>query len=121
MFQAKYCRFHDDLLVHIRFCMDASPSEILKDLATQISTQQNMAVLVKNDEVVEAALQVVRQNDFNPCHTLSVSFNQDKRSQKFGTQHRFLSLLLQKLQNSHVFEGPDHAKNLSLNSQGMRT
>lgn len=101
--------------------MDASPSEILQDLATQISMQQITAVLVKNDEVVEAALQAVRQSDFNPCHTLSVSFNRDQLRQRVGTKRRFLRLLLQKLQNSSAFEGPDRAKNLALNSQGMRT
>lgn len=99
--------------------MDASPSEIIKDLATQISMQQITTVLVKKDEVFEAALQTVRRSDFNPCHTLSVSFGREKRSQKVGTQRRFLRLLLQKLQNSSVFEGPDQAKNLSLSSQGM--
>lgn len=101
--------------------MDASPSEILMDLATQISTQQTTAVLVIKDEVVEAALQAVRQSDFNPCHTLSVSFSRDVQSQKVGTQRRFLRLLLQKLRSSSVFEGPDQAKNLALSSQGMRT
>lgn len=101
--------------------MDASPSEILMDLATQISTQQTTAVLVIKDEVVEAALQAVRQSDFSPCHTLSVSFSRDVQSQKVGTQRRFLRLLLQKLRSSSVFEGPDQAKNLALSSQGMRT
>lgn len=109
------------MLVHIRFHMDASPSEILMDLATQISTQQTTAVLVIKDEVVEAALQAVRQSDFSPCHTLSVSFSRDVQSQKVGTQRRFLRLLLQKLRSSSVFEGPDQAKNLALSSQGMRT
>lgn len=101
--------------------MDASPTEILQDLATQISMQQITVVLVKNDEVVEAALQAVRQSNFSPCHTLSVSFTRDKPSQRVGSQRHFLRRLLQKLQNSSVFEGPDHAKNLALSSQGMRT
>ncbi|XP_053538801.1 G2/M phase-specific E3 ubiquitin-protein ligase isoform X1 [Ictalurus punctatus] len=103
-----------------RFHMDASPSEILMDLATQISTQQTTAVLVIKDEVVEAALQAVRQSDFSPCHTLSVSFSRDVQSQKVGTQRRFLRLLLQKLRSSSVFEGPDQAKNLALSSQALR-
>ncbi|KAI5616452.1 G2/M phase-specific E3 ubiquitin-protein ligase, partial [Silurus asotus] len=103
-----------------RFCMDASPSEILKDLATQRSTQHITAVIVKKDDVVEAALQAVRQSDFNPCHMLSVSFTKDKQSQTVGTQRRFLRLLLLKLKNSCVFEGPDHAKNLALSSQALR-
>lgn len=101
--------------------MDTSPSEILSDLATQISTQQITAVLVKNDGVVEAALQAVRQSDFNPCHTLSVSFNKEKQSQKVDMQRRFLRLLLQQLNNSSIFEGPPNTKILALNSQGMRT
>ncbi|XP_060789909.1 G2/M phase-specific E3 ubiquitin-protein ligase [Neoarius graeffei] len=103
-----------------RFCMDASPTEILQDLATQISMQQITVVLVKNDEVVEAALQAVRQSNFSPCHTLSVSFTRDKPSQRVGSQRHFLRRLLQKLQNSSVFEGPDHAKNLALSSQALR-
>ncbi|KAM9465715.1 LOW QUALITY PROTEIN: G2/M phase-specific E3 ubiquitin-protein ligase [Clarias gariepinus] len=107
-------------IISKRLCVDASPSEIIKDLATQISMQQITTVLVKKDEVFEAALQTVRRSDFNPCHTLSVSFGREKRSQKVGTQRRFLRLLLQKLQNSSVFEGPDQAKNLSLSSQALR-
>lgn len=98
--------------------MDASPTEILMDLATQITPQQTTAVLLKNDQVFEAALQALRQNDFNPCHTLSVSFPRSKQSQQVVNQRRFLSLLLQNLQNSSVFEGPEGAKNLALNSQG---
>ncbi|KAK3563098.1 hypothetical protein QTP86_016333 [Hemibagrus guttatus] len=103
-----------------RFCLDTSPSEILRDLATQISTQQITTVLVKNDGVVEAALQAVRQSEFDPCHTLSVSFNREKPSQKVDTQRRFLRLLLQQLNNSSIFEGPPKTKFLALNSQALR-
>ncbi|GAA6103145.1 G2/M phase-specific E3 ubiquitin-protein ligase [Tachysurus ichikawai] len=103
-----------------RFCMDASPSEILRNLASQISTQQITDVQVKNDGVLEAALQAVRQSDFNPCHTLSVSFNREKQGQTVGTQRRFLRLLLQQLRDSGIFEGTHNSKILALNSQALR-
>ncbi|KAL7861775.1 hypothetical protein SRHO_G00132160 [Serrasalmus rhombeus] len=107
-------------LISKRRCLDASPTEILMDLATQITPQQTTAVLLQNEEVLEAALQALRQTDFNPCHTLSVNFVRSKWSEKVANQRRFLSRLLQSLQNSSIFEGPDGTKNLALNSQALR-
>uniref|UniRef100_A0AAR2JRV2 PHD-type domain-containing protein n=1 Tax=Pygocentrus nattereri TaxID=42514 RepID=A0AAR2JRV2_PYGNA len=108
------------LFFHARRCLDASPTEILMDLATQITPQQTTAVLLQNEEVLEAALQALRQTDFNPCHTLSVNLVRSKWSEKVANQRRFLSRLLQSLQNSSIFEGPDGTKNLALNSQALR-
>ncbi|XP_072546610.1 G2/M phase-specific E3 ubiquitin-protein ligase [Salminus brasiliensis] len=107
-------------LISKRRCVDAGPAEILMDLATQITSQQTTDVLLKNDQVLEAALQTLRQNDFNPCRTLSVRFSRSKQSHRMVNQHRFLSLLLQDLQNLSIFEGPEGAKNLALNSQALR-
>lgn len=98
--------------------METSAPEILRSLSAQISEQHVTSILVKNDEVVEAALQTLRQSDFNPCHSLAVSFSRIKTSQWVGSQHRFLSVLLQKLQTTSIFEGPTGVKNLALNSHG---
>ncbi|XP_049319618.1 G2/M phase-specific E3 ubiquitin-protein ligase [Astyanax mexicanus] len=107
-------------LISKRRCVDAGPAEILMDLATQLIPHQTTEVLLKSDQVLEAALQAVRQSDFNPCHRLSVRFIRSRESHKVVNQHRFLSLLLQDLQNSCVFEGPEGSKNLALNSQALR-
>lgn len=89
------------------------------DLAHQISQQQSTEVLVEDDDgVLEAALRVLRQSDFNPCCTLSVKFSQDKHSNNIRSQRRFLRRLVSKLQMSEIFEGPDGSKNLALNSKG---
>ncbi|XP_066539581.1 G2/M phase-specific E3 ubiquitin-protein ligase isoform X2 [Hoplias malabaricus] len=115
----KRCLSSVQSLISKRRCLDASPAEILMDLATQITPQQTTTVQVKSDQVVEVALQALRQRDFNPCHTLSVSFSISKQSQKMSKQ-RFLSLLVQNLQHSTIFEGPEGDKNLALSSQALR-
>jgi len=97
----------------------ATSPEVLMDLACQISLQQSTEVLVVNDDgVMEAALQVLRQSDFNPCCTLSVKFSKDKLNNNIRNQRRFLRCLVSKLQMSEIFEGPDGVKNLALNSKG---
>lgn len=89
------------------------------DLAHQISQQQSTEVLVEDDDgVMEAALRVLRQSDFNPYYTLSVKFSKDKQSNNIRNQRRFLRCLVSKLQMSEIFEGPDGSKNLALNSKG---
>lgn len=89
------------------------------DLAHQISQQQSTEVLVEDDDgVMEAALRVLRQSDFNPCCTLSVKFSKDKNSSNIRNQSRFLRRLVSNLQMSEIFEGPDECKNLALNSKG---
>ncbi|XP_062863347.1 G2/M phase-specific E3 ubiquitin-protein ligase isoform X2 [Trichomycterus rosablanca] len=107
-------------LISKRCRMETSAPEILRGLAAQISEQQVTSILVKNDEVVEAALQALRQSDFNHCHSLSVSFSRLNTSQRVGDQRRFLSVLLQELQKSSIFEGPDGVKNLALNAHDLR-
>lgn len=89
------------------------------DLACQISQQQSTEVLVEDDEgVLEAALQALRQSDFNPFCTLSVKFSKDKLNNNIRNQRRFLRRLVSKLLMSEIFEGPDGTKNLALNSKG---
>ncbi|XP_051578976.1 G2/M phase-specific E3 ubiquitin-protein ligase-like [Myxocyprinus asiaticus] len=109
-------------LITKRQCVSATSHEILMDLAYQISQQQSTEVLVGDDdyEVQEAALRVLRQSDFNPRYTLSVKFSKDKLNSKVRNQHLFLKRLIQNLQMSEIFEGPEGAKNLVLNSKALR-
>ncbi|TRY84980.1 hypothetical protein DNTS_028856 [Danionella cerebrum] len=108
-------------LVPKRLCMLASSSEVLMDLASQISQQQSTEVLLgQNDGVMEAALRVLRQSNFNPSSTLSVKFSRDKINNNTKNQRCFLRQLVLKLQMSDIFEGPDGAKNLALNSKALR-
>ncbi|NP_001003822.1 G2/M phase-specific E3 ubiquitin-protein ligase [Danio rerio] len=109
-------------IVAKRQCVPATSPEVLMDLACQISQQQFTEVLVGDDDggVMEAALQVLRQSDFNPCCTLSVKFSKDKLNNNIRNQRRFLRRLVSKLQVSDIFEGSDGAKNLALNSKALR-
>ncbi|XP_073683462.1 G2/M phase-specific E3 ubiquitin-protein ligase [Garra rufa] len=108
-------------LISKRQCVPATFPEILMDLAHQISQQQSTEVLVEDDDgVMEAALRVLRQSDFNPCCTLSVKFCKDKLNNNIRNQRRFLRRLVSKLQMSEIFEGPDGTKNLALNSKALR-
>uniref|UniRef100_A0A9J7ZHF5 G2/M-phase specific E3 ubiquitin protein ligase n=1 Tax=Cyprinus carpio carpio TaxID=630221 RepID=A0A9J7ZHF5_CYPCA len=112
---------HVESPLAIRQCVAATSPEVLMDLAHQISQQQSTEVLVEDDDgVLEAALWVLRQSDFNPCCTLSVKFSQDKHSNNIRSQRRFLRRLVSKLQMSEIFEGPDGSKNLALNSKALR-
>ncbi|XP_051501747.1 G2/M phase-specific E3 ubiquitin-protein ligase-like [Myxocyprinus asiaticus] len=109
-------------LITKRQCVSATSPEILMDLACQISQQHSIEVLVGDDvnEVLEAALRVLRQSDFNPCYTLSVKFSKDNLNNNVRNQHLFLNGLVQNLQMSEIFEGPHGAKNLVLNSKALR-
>ncbi|XP_050989334.1 G2/M phase-specific E3 ubiquitin-protein ligase isoform X1 [Labeo rohita] len=108
-------------LISKRQCVPATSPEVLMDLARQISQQQSTEVLVEDDDgVMEAALRVLRQSDFNPCCTLSVKFSKDKLNSNIRSQRRFLRCLVSKLQMSEIFEGPDGNKNLALNSKALR-
>uniref|UniRef100_A0A8C2AUQ4 Sec1 family domain containing 1 n=1 Tax=Cyprinus carpio TaxID=7962 RepID=A0A8C2AUQ4_CYPCA len=109
------------LWLYSRQCVPATSPEVLMDLACQISQQQSTEVLVEDDEgVLEAALQALRQSDFNPFCTLSVKFSKDKLNNNIRNQRRFLRRLVSKLLMSEIFEGPDGTKNLALNSKALR-
>ncbi|KAK7153100.1 hypothetical protein R3I93_011108 [Phoxinus phoxinus] len=112
--------FHSSLITK-RQRVPATSPEVLMDLACQISLQQSTEVLVGDDDgVMEAALQVLRQSDFNPCWALSVKFSKDKLNNNIMNRRRFLRRLVSKLQMSEIFEGPDGVKNLALNSKALR-
>ncbi|KPP80079.1 G2/M phase-specific E3 ubiquitin-protein ligase-like, partial [Scleropages formosus] len=100
-----------------------TPGEILHTLASQISKHQFMSVVVRKDGVFKAALELLRQADFDPHHSLKVTFPDDEEQtndMNNGNLQRFLRLLIQDLQNSVLFEGPENKKNLALNSQAVQ-
>ncbi|CAB1331142.1 unnamed protein product [Coregonus sp. 'balchen'] len=101
-----------------------SAKEILQELASQISQHHPpMPVVVSGNMVLEAAMELVKRSDFKPSHALAVRFTSSKHIPSLGTcpgnTRRFLSLLVQQLQNT-IFEGPDGAKNLTLDAQALR-
>uniref|UniRef100_A0A3Q3KAW1 PHD-type domain-containing protein n=1 Tax=Monopterus albus TaxID=43700 RepID=A0A3Q3KAW1_MONAL len=92
-----------------------SPEELLQALALQLRPL-SVQVEVSRNLALSAGLDMVRRSDFDPTHTLSVSIPWDSDTAR---QH-FLKLLVQQIQDSVVFEGPQGFKNLALNSQALR-
>uniref|UniRef100_A0A3B4ZHL7 G2/M-phase specific E3 ubiquitin protein ligase n=1 Tax=Stegastes partitus TaxID=144197 RepID=A0A3B4ZHL7_9TELE len=92
-----------------------SPEELLQALLPQLCPL-SVQVEVSGEEVLSAGLELVRRSEFDPTQVLSVSSPQGDDSAR---QH-FLKLLVQQIQDCVVFEGPDGAKNLALNSQALR-
>uniref|UniRef100_A0A3Q3AKH1 G2/M-phase specific E3 ubiquitin protein ligase n=1 Tax=Kryptolebias marmoratus TaxID=37003 RepID=A0A3Q3AKH1_KRYMA len=74
---------------------------------------------------LSAGLDLVRRTDFDPTHALSVRFK-DEQHTAFSSSHEdasrkyFLKLLVQQIQDSVVFEGPNGSKYLTLDSQALR-
>ncbi|XP_042243967.1 G2/M phase-specific E3 ubiquitin-protein ligase [Thunnus maccoyii] len=103
-----------------------SPEELLQALAPQLRPV-GVQVEVRGDQALSAGLDLVRRTDFDPTHSLSVRFKDDQQtafpsSLCDGDMARqyFLKLLVQQIQDSVVFEGPDGSKNLALDSQALR-
>ncbi|KAI3367481.1 hypothetical protein L3Q82_026203, partial [Scortum barcoo] len=103
-----------------------SPEEFLQALVAQLRLV-SVQVEVDGFQALSAGVELVRRADFDPTHTLSVRFK-DNRQTAFPSSLRdsgtarqyFLKLLVQQIQDSVVFEGPDGSKNLALNSQALR-
>ncbi|XP_039992979.1 G2/M phase-specific E3 ubiquitin-protein ligase isoform X1 [Xiphias gladius] len=103
-----------------------SPEELLQALAPQLRPL-GVQVEVSGYQALFAGLDLVRKPDFDPTHTLSVRFKDEKQaafpsSLRDGETARlyFLKLLVRQIQDSVVFEGPDGSKNLALDSQALR-
>ncbi|XP_056248562.1 G2/M phase-specific E3 ubiquitin-protein ligase [Seriola aureovittata] len=99
-----------------------SPEELLQALAPQLGPL-SVQVEVRGCQALSAGLDLVRRPDFDPTHALSVRFRDEKQaafpSSETARQY-FLKLLVQQIQDSVVFEGPDGSKNLALDSQALR-
>ncbi|XP_008275350.1 G2/M phase-specific E3 ubiquitin-protein ligase [Stegastes partitus] len=103
-----------------------SPEELLQALLPQLCPL-SVQVEVSGEEVLSAGLELVRRSEFDPTQVLSVRFTGEQQTafpsspqgDDSARQH-FLKLLVQQIQDCVVFEGPDGAKNLALNSQALR-
>ncbi|XP_042356642.1 G2/M phase-specific E3 ubiquitin-protein ligase [Plectropomus leopardus] len=103
-----------------------SPEEILQALGPQLRPL-SVQVEVDGDQALSAGLDLVRRADFDPTCSLSVRFKDDQQTtfpsslQGSDTARQyFLKLLVQQIQDSVVFEGPDGSKNMALDSQALR-
>ncbi|XP_036927071.1 G2/M phase-specific E3 ubiquitin-protein ligase [Acanthopagrus latus] len=103
-----------------------SPKEILQALVPQL-LPLSVQVEVSGDRALAAGVELVRRSDYDPTHTLSVRFKDYTRTsfpsslQDSDTARQyFLKLLVQQIEDSVVFEGPDGSKNLALDSQALR-
>lgn len=94
-------------------------STIIVELGFQIIKKSKRLYINKAD-IWNSALDGFRNQKFNPSYTIEVAYvneNDNFGREHPGSKHEFLSLLMQHLENSAVFEG-SLSKNLSLNSQG---
>ncbi|XP_011618350.2 G2/M phase-specific E3 ubiquitin-protein ligase isoform X1 [Takifugu rubripes] len=103
-----------------------SSADILRDLAHQLRPL-SVQVEVSGVQALAAGVELVRRSDFDPAHTLNVSFKGDLQTTfpssllgRDASRQHFLKLLMQQIQDSEVFEGPDGSKNLALDSQALR-
>ncbi|KAM8913942.1 G2/M phase-specific E3 ubiquitin-protein ligase isoform 1-T2 [Spinachia spinachia] len=103
-----------------------SPEGILHSLGLQLCPL-SMRVEVDGDQALSAGVELVRRADFDPTRTLCVCFKDPQMTtfpsslQQGDTDRQyFLKLLVQQIQDSVVFEGPEGSKNLALDSQALR-
>ncbi|KAM9356108.1 G2/M phase-specific E3 ubiquitin-protein ligase [Pholidichthys leucotaenia] len=103
-----------------------SPEELVQSLVPQLYPN-SVQLEVSGLQALSAGLELVRRADFDPTHTLSVRFKDEtqtafskcQQDSNSGRQY-FLKLLMQQIQESVVFEGPEGYKNLALDSKALR-
>ncbi|XP_039641028.1 G2/M phase-specific E3 ubiquitin-protein ligase [Perca fluviatilis] len=103
-----------------------SPEEMLQALGPRLRPLC-VQVEVDGDQALCAGVELVRRPHFDPTHTLSVRFKDGPQTTfpsrlqgSDAARQYFLKLLVQQIQDSVVFEGPDGSKNLALDSQAVR-
>ncbi|KAG7258063.1 hypothetical protein CRUP_014818, partial [Coryphaenoides rupestris] len=78
------------------------------------------------EEVLGAALELVRRPDFDPRRRLCVRFKEQQQqktpfpSSPSGATQLFLRQLVQQIQSCGIFEGPEGSRNLALESRALR-
>ncbi|XP_053700466.1 G2/M phase-specific E3 ubiquitin-protein ligase isoform X1 [Synchiropus splendidus] len=106
-----------------------SYKEVLQALAVQLLSDQEAEtwseVLVESS-ALNAGLDLVRRQGFDPTHPLSVRFRDEARTSfpsspwlRVAARQRFLEQLVGQIQNSAVFEGPEGCKSLRLDSRAL--
>ncbi|KAG8508731.1 G2/M phase-specific E3 ubiquitin-protein ligase, partial [Galemys pyrenaicus] len=96
-------------------------STVLIELGFQIKKKAKR-LHINKDNIWNNALEGFRSQQFNPAYTIEVVYvneNNNFGREYPGSKQEFLSLLMQHLENSPLFEG-SLSKNLSLNSQALK-
>uniref|UniRef100_A0A8C6QJ68 G2/M-phase specific E3 ubiquitin ligase n=1 Tax=Nannospalax galili TaxID=1026970 RepID=A0A8C6QJ68_NANGA len=96
-------------------------STVLMELGFQIKKKARRLYINKAN-IWRSALEGFRSQNFNPSNTIEVVYlnENDTLGREYpGSKQEFLSLLMQHLENSSLFEG-SLSKNLSLNSQALK-
>ncbi|XP_041668056.1 G2/M phase-specific E3 ubiquitin-protein ligase [Cheilinus undulatus] len=103
-----------------------SPADLLRALAPQLRLVP-VQLEVSGYRALSAGVELVRRADFDPARTLSVRFKEDQQTafpsslrDSEAARQYFLKLLVQQIQDSEVFEGPEGCKNLVLDAQALR-
>ncbi|XP_063794594.1 uncharacterized protein LOC134949797 [Pseudophryne corroboree] len=104
---------------------DINLKDILSNLAVQIDTESISKFNINRREVWDGACRGLKRQTFRPENRLSViftdSFGNTEGAVDFGGPTReFFRLLLQFLQISKLFEGPENSKTLSCDAQALR-
>ncbi|XP_075388261.1 G2/M phase-specific E3 ubiquitin-protein ligase isoform X2 [Tenrec ecaudatus] len=95
-------------------------SAVLSELGFQLKRKTKLYINKAN--VWNSALDIFKNQNFNPSCIIEVAYmneNDNFRRELPGSKHEFLSILMQHLENSSLFEG-SLSKNLSLNSQALK-
>ncbi|XP_032098534.1 G2/M phase-specific E3 ubiquitin-protein ligase isoform X3 [Sapajus apella] len=96
-------------------------STLLIELGFQIK-KKTKRLYINKANIWNSALDGFRNKNFNPLYAIEVAYvieNDNFGSEQPGSKQEFLSLLMQHLENSSLFEG-SLSKNLSLNSQALK-
>ncbi|KAM5235719.1 G2/M phase-specific E3 ubiquitin-protein ligase [Ctenodactylus gundi] len=96
-------------------------SSILTELGFQIK-RKTKSLYINKANIWNSALDGFRNQKFNPSYTIEITYvneNDHSGREHPGSKQEFLSLLMQHLENSPVFEG-SLSKNLSLNPQALK-
>lgn len=94
-------------------------STLIIELGFQVKKKPKK-VFINKANIWNSALDGFRNQNFNPSYTIEIVYineNDHFGREQPGSKQEFLSLLMQQLENSPLFEG-SLSKNLSLNSQG---
>lgn len=98
--------------------------DVLTNLAQQIDADRISKFNINRREVWDGACRGLKRKTFRAENRLSViftdSFGNAEGAVDFGGPAReFLKLLIQFLQSSKLFEGPENSKTLSCDAQGI--
>uniref|UniRef100_A0A8D2DR68 G2/M phase-specific E3 ubiquitin-protein ligase n=1 Tax=Sciurus vulgaris TaxID=55149 RepID=A0A8D2DR68_SCIVU len=106
-----------------------SPGAQSKDLLSKfrgddskLKKKKTKRLFINKADIWNSVLDGFRNQNFNPLYTIEVAYvneNDEFGRELPGSKQEFLSLLMQHLENSSLFEG-SLSKNLSLNSQALK-